>query len=143
MDANLQALVRRETIQNPIVQIDEAAQEAARWVELQREPALGKVNLNSRSAGIEGPANISLGFVDQVSNKSLPRVVFDPVSGVKQAQCRRRDDGLFHRAPRVVASGFEKAVGVDSVTKRPARQSRQLPLMPVGKGNHYAIRRKI
>src|SRR5258708_12152202 len=100
MDANLQALVRRETIQNPIVQIDEAAQEAARWVELQREPALGKVNLNSRSAGIEGPANISLGFVDQVSNKSLPRVVFDPFSRVNQPPRLRQDTGLFVLSPR-------------------------------------------
>src|SRR5271165_2092713 len=81
-----------KAIQYLVVECNEAAQQAARGIELERQSALGKVNLHARRARFERAPDIRFSLVPQVGKKLLARVAFDSVSRIQKAQRRSRNN---------------------------------------------------
>src|SRR5271156_7137668 len=139
MHANLVALGRSEAVQDLVVQIDEAAEETARRVELEREPALGEINLDIGCAGFESSTDIGFGFVDEISEEGFPRVAGYLRCRIQEAQSGSGDDGLLNGALCIAAGRREIAIGVNAVAERSGRQSGQLALVTVGERDHDSI----
>jgi hypothetical protein len=66
MDTDALSLIRSESIQNTVVEIDERAKELLRGIELDRKPALGEIDLYIVSAIVEAASNICFGFGNQI-----------------------------------------------------------------------------
>jgi len=136
-------LLCREPPQNLVVQFDKAAQQAARRVQLQAQPALGKVNLHHSRACLQRPANIRLSLIHQVCYKLLAAIPCNPRRRVQQAQRRSRNHRLFDRLLCIGTRCLHIALYMHPISKRPRSQARQLPGMPVCEWNHHPIRRQI
>ena len=64
MDANFSPLVRSEAVQNLVVQGNEAAQKISCGIELEGQPALRKIDLDSDRARFESSTDIRRGLVN-------------------------------------------------------------------------------
>ncbi len=134
------ALLGREAVEHAVVQVDEAPQQAARRVELQRQPRLGEVDLDVVGARVEAAADVGLRLVDQIRDERVPRVAVDPVGGIEQAQRRGRDHRLLDRLRREALRRAQIAVGMRCVAERAGRDHRKLPRVAVGERDHNAVR---
>jgi hypothetical protein len=119
---------------------DELVEYPAGRVELERQPALGEVQLHRVRTRVEAAADVRLRRVRQVLEEPLPRVAVDPVGRVQQAQRGRGDHRLLHRQRGVLARGTQVGGRVGLVGERARRERGQLPGVPVRERDHGAVR---
>ena len=124
MNADALLLLGSEAIEHLVVERDKTAQQATRRIKLEREAALGKVDLDRVRSGVERAANVGLGLIDEVGDEGLPRISGNAIARVEQAQGRGRDDSLLQRRFRDESSGGGETYGVNSIAKGAGGQTR-------------------
>ena len=122
--ADALAVLGGEPRQGQVVQVDEAVQQVAGRVDLDRQPPLGEVDLHLVRALPQAVADLGLVLAQQVVDELLAGVAGDLVGRVHEAQGRGRDDRLLHRPVGVLQGHVQVAVRVPLVAERPGRQPR-------------------
>ena len=107
-------LLGGEPRQRQVVQVDEAVQQLAGGVDLDRQPPLGEVDLHLVRALPQAVADLGLVLAQQVVDELLAGIAGDLVGRVHQAQGRGRDDRLLHRHVGVPQGHVQVAVRVPS-----------------------------
>ena len=118
------AVLGGEPRQREVVQVDEAVEELAGGVDLDRQPPLGEVDLDLVRALAQAVADLGLVLAQQVVDELLAGVAGDLVGRVHEAQGRGRDDRLLHRHVGVLQGHVQVAVRVRAVAERAGRQPR-------------------
>ena len=133
----LRALLRREPVDDAVVEVDEVLQHVAvrprvARVVLVREPALGEVDRDADGAGVEAAPDVLLALVAQVGEELVARVAGQLlVERVEQHQHRRGDDGLLDRVRRDRAVLLDELRRERLVAERAAGEPRQLAMVAV------------
>src|SRR6202035_757064 len=86
------SLAVAETLQDLVVQGDEAVQDASAGVELEGEPSLGEVKLGDVRASLQRAPDVGFCLVDEVAQERLARVAVKIRGRIEQAQRGRSDD---------------------------------------------------
>src|SRR5665213_993781 len=86
-----------KTRQREIVEIDEAGEQIAGRVDLDRKPPFGEVDLHLVGAQLQAAANLGDMFSQQIIDKALAGVSGNARLRIEQAQRRRRDHRLLDR----------------------------------------------
>ena len=107
VDADAPAVLGGEPRQRQVVQVDEAVEELAGRVDLDRQPPFGEVDLDLVRALPQAVADLGLVLAQQVVDELLAGIAGDLVGRVHQAQGRRRDDRLLHRDVGVLQGHVE------------------------------------
>ena len=137
VDADVPALLRGEAVDDAVVERDEGLEQVlvgprVAGVLLARQAALGEVDRDADGARGEGLADVLLGLVAQVGEELLAAVALELAGErVEQVEHRRRDHRLLERLGGVRRGLLQQVGGVRPVAERPARQARQLPVVPV------------
>ena len=113
------ALLGGEPRQRQVVQVDEAVQQVAGGVDLDRQPPFGEVDLDLVRALPQAAADFGLVLAQQVVDELLAGVAGDLLGRVHEAQGRGRDDRLLHRHVGVAQGHVQVAVRVPLVAERP------------------------
>jgi hypothetical protein len=124
VDAEPLPLLRREALEDTVVELDEAAEELSGGIELEREPRFGEVDLDLVRAALEAASDVCLGLAEQIVDERLPRIALDPVLRVEKAERGGRDDSLFEGPGRGALTLLEVCLRIGPVAERPARQLR-------------------
>jgi hypothetical protein len=142
MNADPLSVLIREVIQDAIVQRDELLEKRTCGIELQRQAALGEIDLHVVRALLEAQSDIGGGFVDQIGEERFTGIPPDAGLGVQQAQCGRRNHGLFHRQPGQPFRLRNIQGGACRVAKGSGREAGELTRMPVCERNDNTIWRE-
>ena len=142
MDADPTPLVVREPLEHAVVEVDEAIEECPRGVELDREPALGEVDLDGVRTLLEAAPDVELRLSHQIVEELRPRVTLDPVCRVQEAERRGRDDSLLERMLGLLLRQLEVRIGVRPVAERSRGQARQLARVTVGERDRDTVGRE-
>src|SRR5581483_10329107 len=77
-----------EARQSKIVEMDEAAQELPRRVQLQRHAALGEIDLHAVRAAAQAAPDLGLVLADEVGDELLARIARELLARIHEAQRR-------------------------------------------------------
>ena len=124
VDAEASPLFGGEPRQGQVVEVDEVGEQLAGRVDLDRQPALGEVDLHAVRALAQAGADLGLVLPEQVVDELVAGVAGDLVGRVHEAQGRGRDDRLLDRPVGVLERHVQVAVGVRLVAERPAGEPR-------------------
>ena len=138
--ADASALVVGKARQRHVVQVDEAVQEVAARVELDRQPAFREIDLHCVGAQIQARPDLRLMLAEEVGDELLARVVGDLVGGIHEAQRRRRNHRLLDRNVRVAQREAEIGIGADAVPERTAEQAQHAARVARGERDREAVR---
>jgi hypothetical protein len=119
------------------VQLNECFQDAGGRIEL--EPALSEVDLYTGSTGIRALAYVLSRIANQITKENIARIVGKSALRIEQTKRRCRNHSLSYRPVRIPLRGFEVSRRMNAIAKRTCRQSRELPCVSVGEGNHDAV----
>lgn len=125
-----------------VVEVDERAQQLLGRVELDREPALGEVDLHVVRTTVQGAADVGGRLANEVGEECLFGVVVQAVLGVEQAQRGRGDHGLLDRDVRVAQRRGQVAIGVVGVAEGAGGEPGQLSGVTVCERDHRPVRRE-
>src|SRR5213082_1285370 len=142
MDADAAALLRGEASQHAVVQVHERLEHPLRGIELDREPALGEVDLDDVRARRQAAPDVRLRLAHEVLEERVARVSADAVLGIEQAQGRGRNHRLLDGHAGMSPRGHEIRIGVGLVAERPGGQAGEPPRVSVGERDGHAVGRE-
>ena len=101
VNADLFALFLGEAAECEIVEFDEAVEERARRIELDRQTAFGEIDLDFVRPFRKTSADLLFMLGEQIPDEFLPRVSGKMFRWIHQAQGRGRNNGLFDRDTKI------------------------------------------
>src|SRR2546426_9832367 len=142
MDTDARAFVGGKAIEDAVVEVDEAAQQLLRRIQLHREPPFREVDLHVGRAAREALPDVTLGFAQQIREECVARVPGNTLLRIQETERGRRNDRLLQRYTRVLLRLFEISHRVRPVLERTRREFRQLSCMTISEGNRDAAWRE-
>ena len=112
---------RGEAGEREIVQLDEAVQQLARGIELDREPAFREIDLHVVRSFRQAGAHFLLVLAQKVVDKFFPGISRNAFRRIHQSERGGRDNGLFDGPIGQALCVFQKLVGPAAIAKRAFR----------------------
>src|SRR5437667_9266778 len=92
MDTDARAFVGGKAIEDAVVEVDEAAQQLLRRIELHREPPFREVDLHVGRTAREALPDVTLGFAQQIREECVARVPRNTLLRIQETERGSRND---------------------------------------------------